>query len=185
VTPSPSPGPILIELVNQGGSDWFTTALPFITLVIGAGLTYLFTSLAEKRRNEREDAQRWHQDIRTITAEILGLSNQFKDHTLKTELLDSRAVMDKEDPAMSIARIWESTDIARALQLKNNELCLISSAAVGKQSVELVQSLLRGAKRDLDKDAQAAAASDVNEKQQLLMEAVRKELGLPEWRGVA
>lgn len=72
--PSPSPTPIVIELVNDGAEtpEWLTTLLPFITLLIGAAITYFFTRLAQRNTERREDKLRWQPEIRALAAELIA-----------------------------------------------------------------------------------------------------------------
>jgi len=72
-TPSPSPTPILIELVNNesGSFDWVATLLPFVTLALGAYFTYLFTGRTDRIKAKRENSIRWHDEVRTFVAEAV------------------------------------------------------------------------------------------------------------------
>lgn len=107
MNPSPTPTPILIELINNdsGSIDWISTILPFATLALGAVLTYYFTGRSEKRKTDREDEQRW--DIELLarggkvlaTLEILYRANAVYQGTVNDYLKDrqhsdNEAVMD-------------------------------------------------------------------------------------------
>jgi gas vesicle protein len=174
----------MIELIgNDPATFWWTPLLPglFILLgaIIGAGTTLLSSWGADRRKAAREDAVRWHQDVRTVTAELLALANRFTDHVNKTAFLESRA--DSVGPGVDnpIEGLWEFTELLRELQQKNAELSLIGSADVAQRSTDFVTAVVQGTDPDLDEHVRLAAEEDSTVNKQLLIEAVRKELRLP------
>ncbi|TFD86951.1 hypothetical protein E3T61_13835 [Cryobacterium lactosi] len=122
-TPSPSPTPILIELVNNdaGSFDWIATLLPFVTLAVGAYATYFFTGRADRLKAKRDNAIRWHDEVRTFVAEAVTSARAIHQESADREGLVSVPDPDDQDEAdhlyaLSVTRAQEEHDNLLELQ---------------------------------------------------------------------
>ena len=76
--PTPTPSPFVVEILDSGSSDLWTTLLPFITLVVGALVAYLFNLLGEQGRARRDDGRRWDDDLRKYTGELIACMREVR-----------------------------------------------------------------------------------------------------------
>lgn len=113
--------------------------LPFITLALGAALTYSLTLLAEKRRTQREDDQRWHTELRLEAAQLVSLAH--RSDLNAPDLNDARAEMTDDQDADTIRDYLKYSGIAIALMteiyLVNSTIKIIASSKVAAEANKL------------------------------------------------
>ena len=176
MNPSPTPQPVLIEMVG-GGSFWdsqlFISILTLTGVVIGALLGFFFSWILERSKAKRAADTRWHQDIRELTAEILRLANEHIDsHHKLTPAGPSKSA----NPDLVAAYV----KTLRELQSKSNELSLIGSYPVGQACGHFVSLVLHSTDDDLSVETREESAEGVHVSRAALMKEVRQQLGLPE-----
>jgi hypothetical protein len=77
--PTPSPDPLLIQVVGGGdGAPWW--GVPVIAggfLIVGGFLSYLWTRSNDKRRGDRERSDALTEELVELTAEFVALGSKF------------------------------------------------------------------------------------------------------------
>lgn len=142
--PSPSPTPLLIELIGSDTATfWWTPLLPVIyTLagaVIGAGATIVTNWLTDRRKAAREDEQRWDDELlKRALAVISTLEALYKTNSEVQVLLNAVLTsMDANDVAAAKAAQEVNTSALNAFSLARTELMLIAPAPVVSASTVL------------------------------------------------
>ena len=178
--PFPPPSPILIELVNKdsGSFDWITTVLPFVTLALGAFLTYFFTGRADRRKETRADELRWHADVRRLSSSAVTAARAIHQASVeKTNLLNVPDAADQPaaDDLYSKAHSngWAEHAVLLALQ---GDMSLVAPASISVALLELIEAshtLLTSTDDQLEESRSA-----LRPKITAFVESTRKYLGV-------
>ena len=141
MNPTPSPSPILVELINSEPTTfWFTPILPGIFVLLGAVvaaiLAFIFNRLNEARKAKRERDIRWDDEIRKQCAEsVVVVHSIYKlatiAHDIEGERLPRNHARRKDYAAKKLSLLDE-------LDLLNASLRLIAPVRIILASGELI-----------------------------------------------
>lgn len=148
-TPLPTPEPMLVEIVGGGGGDaapwWGVPVIAGGFLVVGAVLGFFFNRWNEDRKAKREDARRWHDEVRTLAAQIIlsaraGEQAAGQMHNLyvrpkSTDPDDRKADIDAERQTM----IHEISNVQKITA----ELRLVAPESVNKAARSVLAALIK------------------------------------------
>lgn len=188
--PTPSPTPILLEVVGGQSSFWdspaFVGLLALAGVALGAWLSYLFSRRQEEGRATREKAQRWDESVRDLTAQLasevdelitVARSAESEYESRKRLIVDG---MIANDGTRVLEEIYGQAKIYEALQRvvkTGSSLDLIAPQSL-RQHINAIQvkahgSLTVSSTGDLDTKATELYALSVG-----LKESVRDHFGL-------
>ena len=155
--------------------DWLTTVLPFITLLIGAGVTFMLSTLTDKRRTNREDEQRWHELVRTLSAAVFAHARRITDIAQEhKEWID-----DSYDD--SIPHVGQLAGMLikekRAIQDKASEIAIIVPFSFSSALITFVYNVTESTNDEASIAEPAKRQLEASRRE--LMREVREYLGLP------
>lgn len=192
--PTPSPTPILIQVVGGESSFWdspaFVGLLTLAGVALGAWLSYLFNRRQEERKATRERAQRWDESVRDLTAQLASEVDELitvarsteSEHEGRKRLIADGRIAD--DGTRVLEEIYGQTKIYEALQRvvkTGSSLDLIAPQSI-RQHINAVQVNAHGmltlsSRADLDTKTTELFALSFG-----LKESVREHFGLAKER---
>lgn len=181
---------VFADFMGQDQAPWWgdpVVAGGFLLVggVLGGLISWLSSRASDRRRAKREDRVRWHQDIRHVTAAVLGLANEYSGLNLENRSVRLRhsKASDKKKLEPEISRLRDARmATARQLELKRNELALIGSHAIAAACDDFVNALFEYSsayrKPFATIEEHNAAARNVGDKRKDLISEVRRHLDL-------
>lgn len=81
--PTPTPSPVYIQMVGEGAfwdSPFFIALLTLGGVVVGAGLSFLFNWIQEKRKAERVLQERFYDQVLEYSSDVVRAAEVINDH---------------------------------------------------------------------------------------------------------
>jgi len=161
VNPTPSPSPLLVELVGQAGPPWWgVPVLAGIFLLLGGFLGFLFNRINEDRKAKREHKARWHDQVRVLSSKAItsarAIYQASVDKTNATEVPDPDDQPAADDKyAKANAKGWAELDVLLELQ---GDVSLVAPASISAALLDVIEAshnLLASTHNQMDESREA------------------------------
>lgn len=160
---------------------WGVPLIAGAFLVIGALLTYVLTNLNDRRKEQREDSQKWHDQLRSEAAQLISLVHQIalegpelqeaREGTKATEGMEPKETLDALDAYLEISD--KVVAMMTEIYLINSTIKLIAPPEVSVRS-----DALANAAGAVISEHTTKQSDTLDSKVELFLQEVRYALGI-------
>ncbi len=181
--PSPSPTPLIIEIVGgQEGSFWssplFIALLALLGVVVGAALTHLSGWAQDNRKTKRDNLRKWDDRVLEHASKAISLAKQVTEeaNTDPAEMPATPTVHTDENGVFHIT-MPPAWGIYKELEEECTALQVVATRAVNDACRALLDAT-KGFFFASDSKAQTESSDEIEYASDDLRDAIRASLGL-------
>jgi hypothetical protein len=160
---------------------WGVPLIAGAFLVIGALLSYVLTNLNDRRREQREDSKKWHDQLRSEAAQLISLAHQIAlEGPALQEAREGAKATEGTEPEEKIDALNTYLEISDKVVAMMTELYLINSTIklIAPPEVSSRSESLANAAGTVMSEHTTIRSDTLDSKVELFLQEVRYALGI-------